>query len=419
MPAPVTFLAIGSRGDVEPLAIVAGALTRQGRDVTLVAVDDYADLVAAHGVRFRGIGPGMAEVTRLGQGWLGALAFRTPLAQPLLLRRWLAGLAAPLADALEEVPAHSSVVTGLASRDAALALVEDRGCAMATVLHTAVLPTTAPASHLEGRRFTGLTRADARFAGWYWRTTSGLSRVLARRFRRSMRLRLPTDRDVADAADSHPIWLAADAALIPPAADWPGSVRQVGAIRPAADDGWSPPEPLASFLAAGEPPVHVGLGSLNDAGGERWLALVGQAARLAGRRVLTPALPGSTPQALDAWLCTHGPVPHDALFPLLAGTVHHAGAGTTAAALRSGRPSVGVPAVFDQGYHARRLAALGLGPDPVPLHRLDARNLARLIAAVAGVRYRERAAQLAVGVRAGDATASVLAELAALDDSPR
>lgn len=149
MPAPITFLAVGSRGDVEPLAIVAGALTRQGRDVTLVAVDDYAELVAAHGVRFRGIGPGMAEVTRLGQGWLGALAFRTPLAQPLLLRRWLAGLAAPLADALEEVPAGSSVVTGLASRDAALALVEDRGCALATVLHTAVLPTTAPASHLE------------------------------------------------------------------------------------------------------------------------------------------------------------------------------------------------------------------------------------------------------------------------------
>lgn len=78
-----------------------------------------------------------------------------------------------------------------------------------------------------------------------------------------------------------------------------------------------------------------------------------------------------------------------------------------------------MPAVFDQGYHARRLAALGLGPDPVPLHRLDARSLARLIAAVAGVRYRERAAELAVGVRAGDATASVLAELAALDDSPR
>lgn len=413
MPAPVTLLAVGSRGDVEPLAVVAGELARRGRSATVVAVDDYADLVAAHGARFRGLGPGMAEVTRLGRSWLGALAFRTPLAQPVLLRRWLGGLAATMADALEEVPAGSTVVTGLASVDAALALVEDRGCRMATVLHTAVLPTAQPESHLEGRRFTG-SRLDAGFVRWYWRTTSGLSRVVARRFRRGAGLRLPGDSGVAAATLAHPIWLAADAALIPPAPDWPDAVVQVGAIRPPAVPGWSPPRPLADFLSGGEPPVQVGLGSLNDAGGERWLELIGEAARLSGRRVATPAPPGRGAELVGDLLCTHGALPHDQLFGLMAGVVHHTGAGTTAAALRAGLPSAAAPAVFDQAYHARRLAALGVGPEPVALHRLDARALARLIAAVAGAGHRSRAAEVGALCRVIDGTAGVLAELAAL-----
>ena len=98
---PVTFLAIGSRGDVEPLAVLAGALVARGRPATVVAVDDYAELVRSHGASFRGIGPAMAQVARLGSGWLGHLAYRTTALQPVLLRRWLAGLAQPLASALD------------------------------------------------------------------------------------------------------------------------------------------------------------------------------------------------------------------------------------------------------------------------------------------------------------------------------
>ena len=66
MAAPVTFLAIGSRGDVEPMAVLAGAVAARGRPATVVAVDEYAALVRAHGAAFRGLGPAMDEVARLG-----------------------------------------------------------------------------------------------------------------------------------------------------------------------------------------------------------------------------------------------------------------------------------------------------------------------------------------------------------------
>merc|ERR1712125_192201 len=40
--------------------------------------------------------------------------------------------------------------------------------------------------------------------------------------------------------------------------------------------------------------------------------------------------------------------PHEWLFPQCVAIVHHGGSGTTAAALRSGRPSIVTPCGFDQ-----------------------------------------------------------------------
>jgi len=69
--------------------------------------------------------------------------------------------------------------------------------------------------------------------------------------------------------------------------------------------------------------------------------------------------------------------PHDWLFPRVSAVVHHGGAGTTAAALRAGVPSVILPFFFDQGFWGRRLAACGLGPPPIPFYRLSAATLER------------------------------------------
>lgn len=68
----------------------------------------------------------------------------------------------------------------------------------------------------------------------------------------------------------------------------------------------------------------------------------------------------------------------------MAGVVHHGGAGSSQTGLRAGRPSVAVPFGVDQPYHAARLAALGVGPEPVPFPRLDAPRLTRLIGDLVG-----------------------------------
>src|SRR5512143_1505458 len=72
-------------------------------------------------------------------------------------------------------------------------------------------------------------------------------------------------------------------------------------------------------------------------------------------------------------------IPHDWLLPRMAAVVHHGGAGTTAAGIRAGVPSILVPIGADQRLWAYRVEALGIGPSPIPRSQLTAERLANAI----------------------------------------
>jgi UDP:flavonoid glycosyltransferase YjiC (YdhE family) len=103
-------------------------------------------------------------------------------------------------------------------------------------------------------------------------------------------------------------------------------------------------------------------------------------------------------------------VPHAWLFPRVAAVVHHGGAGTTAAGLRAGIPSVIVPFHGDQPYWGQRIAALEAGPEPIPRSKLTAERLAQAIhRALNDQTVRERAADLGMRIRAEDGVANAVA----------
>jgi sterol 3beta-glucosyltransferase len=66
-----------------------------------------------------------------------------------------------------------------------------------------------------------------------------------------------------------------------------------------------------------------------------------------------------------------GDIPHSWLFPRMAAVVHHGGAGTTAAALRAGKPSLILPLTADQSFWARRVHRLGASPPPLRKRQLQ------------------------------------------------
>src|SRR5260370_32503886 len=72
-------------------------------------------------------------------------------------------------------------------------------------------------------------------------------------------------------------------------------------------------------------------------------------------------------------------VPHNWLFPQMAAVVHHGGAGTMAASLRAGVPSVMIPFFGDQPFWGRRFFEMGIIPAPMPRKSLTAERLAAAI----------------------------------------
>jgi len=93
-------------------------------------------------------------------------------------------------------------------------------------------------------------------------------------------------------------------------------------------------------------------------------------------------------------------VPHSWLFPKVALSVHHGGAGTTAATLRAGIPSVIVPFTADQPFWGWLIADRGLGSRPIPRKTLDAKQLASaIITVLRDPHMQERAAAMGRLVR--------------------
>jgi UDP:flavonoid glycosyltransferase YjiC (YdhE family) len=167
---------------------------------------------------------------------------------------------------------------------------------------------------------------------------------------------------------------------------------------------WRPPDEIVDFLADGPPPIYVGFGSMAPADAERLTGIAVEALARVGRRGLIVGGWAGLGRAVgsDRVLVTDA-IPHDWLFPRMAAVVHHGGAGTTAAGLRAGVPTVAVPFFAEQPFWASRVHALGAGPRPIPRRRLTVDRLADAMrVAVEDDGIRARAGRLGEQIRAED-----------------
>jgi sterol 3beta-glucosyltransferase len=196
----------------------------------------------------------------------------------------------------------------------------------------------------------------------------------------------------------HPMLYGISPSLLPKPADWPTNAYVCGQwVRPVRD--WDPPQPLRDFLAAGEPPIYVGFGSM--VGFDRRALLDAIVAAVAGRRALFyPGWSGTEALQLPANFCTIGDTPHDWLFPRTSLVIHHGGSGTSHSAARAGVPSVVVPFAGDQSFWAERLQLLGVAPRTAAARQTSAHSLAHAINAAQAPEMRRCAAVLGEKMRA-------------------
>lgn len=177
---------------------------------------------------------------------------------------------------------------------------------------------------------------------------------------------------------------------------------------------------LEDFLRAGEAPFVFTLGTsaVLDPG-RFYEEAAGAVKRLGGRGVF---LVGRT--NLESYRAAFGSdqiyvtayAPHSMLMPRGRATVHQGGVGTTAQALRAGRPMVVVPFSHDQPDNAQRCVRLGVAAS-ISRHRLSAGRLTEALKrteAMAG-----QAARIGQLIATEDAVGRACEKIEATQPSPR
>ncbi|CAF3768930.1 unnamed protein product [Rotaria sordida] len=113
------------------------------------------------------------------------------------------------------------------------------------------------------------------------------------------------------------------------------------------------------------PPIYIGFGSITGHDSRRILDIVVDTLNRTGYRALLSGL-ATDADHLPSNIFKIGNVPHDWLFQYVSAVCHHGGAGTTAAGLRAGKPTIIVPFFGDQFFWGKVIAKSGAGPRPLP-----------------------------------------------------
>jgi UDP:flavonoid glycosyltransferase YjiC (YdhE family) len=359
------------RGDVFPYVPIAAELSRRGHEVTYVVPREFHPQLS--GEQFRCVHSG-TDFSPIELDDCGPFIARwgNRLGGAMLLRLYFGRFTVPHLPALFEAIDHELANADVLVSHPAASIVGAMSCERRGLpwIVGDLFPMLVPTSNAPPAAMPNLGK---RVNKALWRL--GGSRVVdpftSRRdfvkFRKGLGLDTSRDWNVVDARLSpyRNLGLASRHYVhIQP--DWPANYDLVGFTSWHGPDGGHLPADVVAFLADGPPPVIVTLGSSGASARPEVFEQVAAFLDQVGERgVFLTSNEVITDRVRAAGVGPpHGVWPFVALEPLLphARALVQSGAhGTNALALEAGIPSVIVPSMFDQQWHARRQEQLGTG----------------------------------------------------------
>ncbi|CAO3567499.1 unnamed protein product [Mortierella alpina] len=393
-PLHVTCLTIGSRGDVQPYIAFCKRMMQDGHSCRIATHGEYKDWIEGHGIEFGHVGGDPGELIELcvENGMFTVSFIKEGLKK---FRGWLDDLmetawtACQNTDVIIESP---SAMAGIHIAEA-LGVPYFRAFPFPWTRTRAFPHPFAVAERNLGRGYNYMSYAMIEQV--FWKGISGQVNKW-----RKERLGLdPTTMEKMD-VQQVPCLYSWSPSLVSAPIDWHSWVHVTGYwFLDNPDLEWNPPEGLEEFLEA-EPdnkPVYIGFGSMVVSDPESMTKTIIDAVVKAGVRaiiskgwsdklstqedgaVAVVQNGGGEEEVYPSSVYMVKSVPHDWLFHRLAGVVHHGGAGTTAAGLRAGVPTVIKPYFGDQYFWAQRVEESGIG---VWCHDLTVKKLAAALKAI-------------------------------------
>ncbi len=422
----ILILTVGTRGDIQPYVAIGHGLQQQGHQVMICAPEAFRAFIGAYDLAFSPMPNAILKLldSQMGRdivensaGILGAArtAFKLlgqvkPMQEGIMQACWQAAEAFQP----EGLIFHTKTLCGTA--------IGER--LNIPIIMTLPLPVMVPTQDFallgtpELPDFVPTAWKQAYHRHSYRLVQMGMNayRKQIQHFREHT-LGLPPQTQNVDFlhhSDGRPIPFlhVYSAHVLPRPEDWPQHIGVTGyAFLPVQP--WTAPKDLQIFLDQGEPPIYIGFGSIGGKDPAATARLILQAVQHAQvRAVIATGWGGlACPDALiPEGVHVISEAPHDHLFPSMAAVVHHGGAGSTAAGLRAGKPTLICPFFGDQPFWGERVHTLGIGPEPLPQKKLSVTALTqRLQQLKHHSAYAQNAAALAQKLQHEDGVAQAIA----------
>lgn len=368
------------RGDVHPYVPVATELSRRGHEVVFVVPREFHPEFAAEPFACVHSGSDFSpcELDRHGE-WIAKWGMR--LGGVRILELYFGVFTVPHLDVMFEALAAAldgADVLFTHSTAAVVGSMAAESCGVPWIsgdLFPMLIPTTTapPAPNVPdlGTRGNALSWRVARSTRPNRMT--GASDFMHFRARKGLRARRTSPIDLR--ISPHLNLGMVSPRYIEPAPDWPVNYHLTGFTHWGNDQG-EMPDGLEEFLSGEDAPLLITLGTLAAAAHpERFTAAI-EAADAANVRTISLCSMESTAQDLRSRVdparhAVHRFAPLARVLPHVRGAVHSGSHGTNSMVLAAGLPSVVIPSIFDQVWHAKRQVELGTG-----LHAKKTRHLA-------------------------------------------
>lgn len=404
----ITLVALGTRGDVQPMLALGKGLHAAGYDITLIAGSNFEAWVRGYGFGFR---PSLDMEALIksphGIAWVEEPnQFRQLQHMKALLKPHGAEMIAPI---IEQAHQTDLIISGFVSDPFVQSISEKFGVPQ---IRTSLQPHRATTSSWATMTAVvdGNNVLNKLFGKVGERLIWGVAADAVNELRATLGLPPHNAASFTEAVRPLPTLYGFSRHVVPPADDWSALDQIAGYWFLDEESHWQPPDALVRFLESGSPPVYVGFGSMSSSNPQQTVDLVTTALQQSGQRgILAVGWSGAQVHSTTPDVYILDKAPHDWLFQRVAGIVHHGGAGTTGAALRSGKPSLIIPHMSDQPFWGKRVHALGVGAKPIPRNKLTAEKLAAGIQSlVSNGEMGRKAAELGTQIRAEDGVANAV-----------
>ncbi len=404
----------GSRGDVEPGAAVALELARRGHEVLMGVAPNLIGLIESAGLAAVAYGPDSEEFNE-NEFVQDFLNIRTPIRLLSAHQKFFAQGWAEMGTTLKSMADGADLLlTGMIQQGLAANVAEFYDIPVVSLHWMPVRANGQLLPMLPSR----VTRSALSTFWWlHWRATKKAEDAQ----RRELGLPKTTASSTRRIVEGGSLEIQAYDEFFFPGlaaewAQWHGQRPFVGQLTmelpTQADDE------VLSWIAAGKPPIYFGFGSTPVQSPADTVAMISAACSQLGERALIYTggkVPSHIPHPDHVKLV--GLINYATTFPACRAVVHHGGAGTTAAGLRAGMPTMILWTMTDQPVWAAAVKRLKVGY----ARRLSATTLESLVGDLRTIlapqymtRAREIATQMTKPDEAVTAAANLLEETATL-----